>query len=69
MFLFFQNTWRDMYVSLIFSHIKKLLVTKEKYNSFFYILNTLKRVEKNFQAYIQISNNFLWTSILQTCYS
>ena len=48
-----------MYVPLIFSHIKKLLVTKEKYNSFFYILNTLKRVEKNFQAYIQISNNFL----------
>ena len=33
-------------------------MTKEKPNSFFYILNTLKRVEKNYQAYVQISNNF-----------
>ena len=58
MFFLSQNTRRDIYVLLIFSHIKKLLITKEKSNSFFYILNTLKRVEKNYQAYIQISNNF-----------
>ena len=68
-FLFPQDSWRYIYVPLIFSHIKRLLIIKKKPNLFFYILNTLKRVEKNYQAYIKISNNFLWTSILQTCHS
>ena len=68
-FLFPQDSWRYIYVPLIFSHIKRLLIIKKKPNLFFYILNTLKRVEKNYQAYIKISNNSLWTSILQTCHS
>ena len=52
-----QNTWQDIYVPLIFSHITKLLVTKKKSNLFFYILNAVERVEKNYLTLTDTSHH------------